>query len=114
MNKIPSTFQLLNYTWTVVLTDGPVPNDENKTLHGNCDHDARVITLNGQLDPEMLGHTWLHEVLHAILTAIGRERLSKDEGFVDAVSGALAQVLQTGATKSSRSAARRRSKPALT
>lgn len=97
----------------MVLHDGPIPAD-GKELHGNCDHDARTITLNGKLDPDMLGHTWLHEVLHAILTAIGRERLSRDEGFVDAVSGALAQVLQTGAKKRVRSAARRSSKPALT
>lgn len=89
---IPKQFKLLNYTWRVVLESGPVIHEDGDACHGVCEIDSRTIRLNGALDPELLWHTWLHELTHAILTAVGRSALSADEDFVDSFSGGLAQV----------------------
>jgi len=35
----------------------------------------------------------VHELVHAVLDTMGREELSKDEGFVDAFSEYLAQAI---------------------
>ena len=89
--NIPSKFKLVNYTWSVVMHPGPI-NEDGDTCHGTCCFNTRTITLDATLDPELLWHTWLHELLHAILNALGRPGLNEDEGLVDSVSGALAQV----------------------
>ena len=84
-----------------MLHDGPVVCDGDECA-GTCDFDTRTIMLDGTLDADMLWHAWLHEVTHAILNAIGRVKLNKDEGFVDSFSGALAQAFTRPKTKSAR------------
>lgn len=88
---IPKQFKLLNYTWTVVMVPGAVMS-EGKPCHGTCDTDTRMIHLDATMDAELLWHTWLHELTHAILNAIGRGKLFRDEDFVDSFAGGLAQV----------------------
>ena len=39
--------------------------------------------------------TFVHELVHAILDTMGREELSLDEGFVDAFSEYLTQIILT-------------------
>lgn len=104
---IPKTFQLLGYTWTVAISSGPLKGDADEKLYGLCDYDTHTIHLAGDLEPVMLWHTFMHEVLHACLAAIGREKLNLDEGFVDGLSGALAQALTPG-TKPARPRAARK------
>lgn len=89
---IPNEFKLLNYTWRVVMIDGPVVHADGDQCHGTCDTDARVIRLDATMDRELLWHTWLHELTHAICSALGRSSISADEDFVDSFSGGLAQV----------------------
>lgn len=89
---IPKQFKLLNYTWTVEMVPGPVIHADGDECHGTCDTDKRLIRLDATLDREMLWHTWLHELTHAILSALGRSAHSADEDFVDSFSGGLAQV----------------------
>lgn len=89
---IPKQFKLVNYTWTVVISPVALPLDDGARVFGWCDTDTRTITLDGTLDPEQLWHTWLHELTHAILNALGRSALFADEDFVDSFSGGLAQV----------------------
>lgn len=88
---IPKQFKLLNYTWSVVMVQGPVMS-EGEPCHGTCDTHTRTIHLDATMDPELLWHTWLHELTHAILNALGRSALFVDEDFVDSFSGGLAQV----------------------
>lgn len=88
---IPKNFKLLNYSWTVVMVPGPVMSD-GTACHGTCDTDTRTIHLDATMDAELLWHTWLHELTHAILNALGRSALFADEDFVDSFSGGLAQV----------------------
>ena len=110
---IPKSFQLLSYTWTVKLHPGPIPY-EDTTANGLCDFANKTIVLNADQEPEAIWHAWLHEVAHAVLEAIGRVKLSADEGFVDSLSGALAQVLRPAPRKAParpRAAGRARPKP---
>jgi len=89
---IPKQFKLLNYTWTVVMHAGPVSAEDGDLVKGLCDFDMRRITLDATLEAEVLWHTWLHELTHAVLHAVGRSVLAADEDFVDSFSGGLAQV----------------------
>lgn len=89
---IPKRFKLLNYTWSVIGHDGMIV-ERGMQLYGKCDHDKHVITLNIAAPPDVVWHTFLHELMHATLEATGRTVLSADEDFVDSISGALAQAL---------------------
>jgi len=89
---IPKRFKLLNYTWSVVGHRGMIP-EKGLQLYGKCDHDKHVITINIEAAPDVIWHTFLHELMHATLEATGRTALSADEDFVDSLSGALAQAL---------------------
>jgi hypothetical protein len=91
---IPKKFNLLGYTWTVKIHDGPVEAPDGDKCSGFCDYETCTIALDGSMKPEALWHAYLHEITHAVLNAIGREKLNNDEGFVDSFSGALAQVLK--------------------
>lgn len=90
---IPKTFHLLGYKWTVKTIDSLV-NSEGEPVFGLCDFDAHRISLDSKLAGAELWHTFLHELLHAALYSLGRNKLCDDEGFVDALSGALAQALK--------------------
>lgn len=90
---IPKTFSLLGYKWTVKTIDGLL-NSEGEPVFGLCDFDNHKISLDSSLADTKLWHTFLHEMLHAALYSLGRNKLCDDEGFVDALSGALAQALK--------------------
>jgi Zn-dependent peptidase ImmA (M78 family) len=88
---IPKQFKLLNHTWRVEMVPGLLEHEDGPA-NGTCDPATHIITLNSLCEPEQLWHTWLHELLHAILHTLGRYDQNDDEGFVDSVAGALAQV----------------------
>lgn len=84
------------------------------TLMG-CDYTVRVISGSEWKDEETVGmfypyakeihvregtqqameHAYLHELTHAMLLAMGRQKLYEDEIFVDLLSGFLHQALTT-------------------
>lgn len=45
--------------------------------------------------PQSMEHAYLHELTHAMLLAMGRQKLYEDEIFVDLLSGLLHQALTT-------------------
>jgi Zn-dependent peptidase ImmA (M78 family) len=98
---IPRRFKLLNYTWIVVGHSGMI-REGNRQLYGKCDHNEHVITLNIDAPAEVVWHTFLHELLHATLEAVGRTAFSADEDLVDSVSGALSQALPNPISKRKR------------
>jgi len=53
----------------------------------------RKICLLYNPDKPALEHTYLHELVHAILHCMGRDELYKDEAFVDLFAGLLHQSL---------------------
>lgn len=96
---IPKRFKLLNYTWSVIGHEGMIPGPRGIQLYGKCDHDKHELTLNIAAPPDVVWHTFLHELMHAVLEATGRTALSADEDFVDSLSGALAQCLPNPISK---------------
>jgi hypothetical protein len=61
---------------------------------GLCDYDSLTISVNVAQAHSMVLHTFLHEKMHAMLWTIGSDK-ADDEGFVDALSGILAQGMLT-------------------
>jgi len=89
---IPTSFQLAGRTWVVEqheLIDG------NPDLYGDCDGSECVIRLKTGVRPEVLQHTFYHELTHAICFSLGWEDMNEDEGKVDALANVMLQFLKT-------------------
>jgi hypothetical protein len=88
--KIPRRFQLANRTWRV----------EYKNLRkeiGRTSFHKAVIYLDKSLrrNPEVLYHTFIHELLHATSGTMGWKRVNNDEDRIDVLAAMLAQALTT-------------------
>jgi hypothetical protein len=90
---LPKSFKLLAHTWTVEGMHGAFEEDGD-LCNGICDFRTLSIRVNIDAAPSLVLHSFWHEVMHALLWSIGHE-LQTNEGFVDAVGCALAQVLQS-------------------
>ena len=92
--KIPGSFQLLGKSYSVRI----IPEREwtESETWGVCSPEKRQIIIKGGLSRETTEHVYLHEVTHAILDAMGRDRLYADESFVDLLSGLFHQALTSG------------------
>lgn len=91
--KIPKRFQLLGYTYRVeIVPEAEWPDD---STYGYCSPQLSKIQIRQQACPEAMEHTFFHELMHAILGAMSREKLNKDEGFVDTAGGLLHQAMKT-------------------
>lgn len=91
---IPKQFQLGAHTWTVVHSPGMFNAPDGDTCRGYCDFYNLTVTVNIAQPDSLVRHTFMHEVMHAVLWTLAHP-LAEDESFVDSVSGALAQVLQS-------------------
>ena len=89
--KIPRSFQLMGKKYNVRIIPESLWNDENTV--GLCSPQLREIIIKGGLKQEVQEHVFFHEVTHAILDAMGRDKLYTDEAFVDMFSGLLHQAL---------------------
>jgi len=75
---------------------GPIPFDvikEPSENSGLMEYEDQRITLNDSMGLHCELETLLHESFHAMLTCIGKEELSDNEGFVQAASNALTALL---------------------
>jgi Zn-dependent peptidase ImmA (M78 family) len=65
--------------------------------HGDCCKEKAKIRvhLDSENPEEMVEHTFFHELVHALLYATTRPKLSDDEKFVDSLGAALHQYEQT-------------------
>jgi len=90
---IPKTFQLGPHRWTVQPMQGSFEEDGD-LCNGICDFQTLTIRVNVAAPPSLVRHSFLHEVMHAVLWTIGSE-LATNEGFVDSVGAMLAQVLDS-------------------
>ena len=91
---IPKKFKLFAHTWTVEHHHGMITAPDGDICRGFCDFAALNIKVNVDQAPSMVMHTYLHEVMHAVLWSLGHT-LADDENFVDSVAGALAQMVLT-------------------
>ncbi len=90
--KIPKTFKLGNVKYRVEFA--PNLADESSRLFGLFDPDENVIYLDEGVRDDKMGHTFCHELVHALLEAMGHE-LYEDEEFVDTFGLFLHQYLTT-------------------
>lgn len=90
---IPRQFKLLAHPWTVEPVHGTFEVDGD-ACNGCCDFSTLTIRVNVDLPPSLVVHSFMHEVMHAVLWSLGHP-LATDEGFVDSVGCALAQVMES-------------------
>lgn len=91
--KIPYEFQLLNRHFTVAWME-----DDTHVIaqaKGAASMEQGRVLLYPSVHREDLEHTFLHELVHMIMESAGYPEFSKNEEFVDLISGLLHQYLQT-------------------
>lgn len=90
---IPKTFRLLNRKFSVV----PMSDEAQRAseTHGVMDLEKGIIQVYPNDNRETTEHTYLHELVHALLETAGRKDLSEDEALVDLVAAALHHYHQT-------------------
>lgn len=89
---IPTKFQLGAHTVTVK------KDVSLQEAWGDWNNERKIMRLRkpSRNNPDTFYYqTFTHELVHAILDTMGKEELSKDEGFVDAFSEYLAQAILT-------------------
>lgn len=91
---IPTQFKLMAHTWTVKHVHGMFAAPDGDMCRGFCDFTGLTVTVNTDQTPTMVAHTFMHEVMHAVLWSLGQP-LADDENFVDSVAGALTHVLES-------------------
>jgi hypothetical protein len=90
--RIPNSFQLLGQRYTVRLLSKDEWKDGDAVgLFYSQPKEIHVLDTNAQL----IEHSYLHELTHAILLAMGKRKLYEDEAFVDLFSGMLQQAFNT-------------------
>lgn len=90
--KIPTSFQLLGQKYTVKLITQS--QWEDPSCWGSFNPATREIHILDRGDTDN-AQTYMHEVVHVVLVAMGREKLNKDEAFVDLMGSMLQQILTT-------------------
>lgn len=110
--NVPSKFKILGVTYTVSVIDPDKWADP--TCVGTFDPMTNSIMALKQA-PDVTFHTAWHEICHAMLHAMGMDKLYRDEKFVDLLGGMIAQVIATSecgcavkARKASRSVVKRK------
>lgn len=90
--KIPKRFRLMGHAYAVRVVS---PKDwKDPEAVGLFDNNSREILIL-KADAATMQQVLLHEIEHAILLAIGRDELYKDEAFVDLHAGLYHQILTT-------------------
>lgn len=89
---IPDRFKIFARTFTV--EEVPEITYEGVKRLGECNFDDQVIKLRSDLGKDQKEHVFLHELTHAILSAMDSE-LYDNEPFVEVFSGLLHQALTT-------------------
>lgn len=88
--KIPKVFRLMGQKYAVRIV--PKSNWKDPEAVGLFDSSAREILIL-KSDKATMEQIALHEIEHAILLAMGRDKLYKDESFVDMHAAMLHQIL---------------------
>jgi hypothetical protein len=90
--KIPATFNLLGNVIAVTIIDAKDWKEKDCVgFYNSFVSEIAILKRSSTL----MEHTFLHEMMHAVLTAMGQDKLSKNEAFVDMSSGLIHQALST-------------------
>ena len=90
---IPKTFTLVNRHWTVEELSSD--DAETGSMSGDCSSHRARIRIRVDDNAEYTEHTYLHELVHALLEASTLPKLSKKEAFVDSLAAVLHQYMKT-------------------
>ncbi len=88
---IPKKFSIVNRNYRVE----PMPAEIGEKRLGDQDRGNSLIRLNPAQTREGLEHTFYHELVHAMLDASTKPKLSANEDFVDSLGALLHQFMQT-------------------
>lgn len=69
--------------------------DNDPSLYGDCDGAECTIRLKESMGPQLMQHTFYHELVHAICFTLGWGKMNEDEDKVDALASLLFQFLQS-------------------
>lgn len=89
--EIPKKFQIFGETYKVK----QLVKVDKADSWGEHNASDNVIKLKKSLQQDQKEQTYLHEVVHTILTHLSYEKLNNDEKFVDTFAKALHQILIT-------------------
>jgi hypothetical protein len=89
--KIPKSFALHGTTYEVSCVS-------EKNWEGEADELGYLLPQLGKVaikagDQQIMEHTYCHELVHAILTHMGEDKLNRNEKFVDMFGGLLHQAM---------------------
>jgi hypothetical protein len=100
MINIPVGFQLGGRNWTVRYVAPEHMRSRSKAdadehVLGMCiTWDAEILIVQG-LTAETTQHTFFHELCHAICETLGWDKMSQNEGKMDALGGMFLQFMKT-------------------
>lgn len=92
VKDIPLELEILGEKWKIVWSDSLLVEDG---CFGLTEPNSNVITLqtvNTKTPESKIIHTFVHEVIHAILFSMNQDDLSCNDSFVDLLSGLIQQV----------------------
>ena len=100
---IPDEFQILGHTVKIQRVDS-IDSPEGITHLGYSDYQVCLLSIRNsddelELCESCIEQTYLHEVVHFILGAMGEDKLNDNEKFVDTFAGLLHQILKTSITR---------------
>ena len=90
---IPKSFTLVNRTYQVKPYPAGLAAELKRT--GDCDKDTAQIRIDTSNCQDLQDHTFYHELVHAMLYASTKPKLSTNEDFVDSLGALLHQFMQT-------------------
>ena len=91
---IPTSFSLVNRRITVEELSKDLADDLER--HGDYNRvEGKIRVCLEEGNDEFVTHTFLHELVHALLEASSKPRLSKNEAFVDSLAAVLHQYMKT-------------------
>lgn len=94
--NIPSSLTLLGKEITVTIVASADWKEHDAVGFYNSQTGEIHILRAAQ---QLMEHTFFHELMHAVLTAMGRDKLSQDEAFVDMASGLIHQAMTTAKSR---------------
>ena len=90
--RIPKRFQLMARTLTVSLDDIP---QKHHGAEGTIYHGYNEIHINRGMGRQQTEDTFCHELVHAVLNAMGETETCNNERFVSLFASLLHQALTT-------------------
>lgn len=69
-------------------------HDDTGKLDGRIHHGRTTIQLDAGMSDQGMDQALLHELVHGILTQLGKQKISRDEGLVDALAYSIVQIIR--------------------